>query len=44
MARQFGVFTIRPDGLSGKKAFQYEASTLGMFRALDFDQVGTRPV
>ena len=35
MAQQFGVFTIRPDGLSGKKAFQYEASTLGMFRALD---------
>ena len=35
MARQFGVFTIRPDGLSGKKAFQFEASTLGMFRALN---------
>ena len=35
MAQQFGVFTIRPDGLSGKKAFGYEASTLGMFRALD---------
>lgn len=35
VARQFGVFTIRPDGLSDKKAFQYEASMLGMFRALD---------
>ena len=35
MARQFDVFTIRPDGLSGKKAEQYEASMLGMLRALD---------
>ena len=35
MARQFGVFTIRPDGLSGNKASQYEASMLGMLHALD---------
>ena len=35
MARQFNVFTIRADGLSGQKAFQYEASMLGMLRAID---------
>src|SRR5262245_53138372 len=35
MAKQFGVFTIPPDGLSGKKPEQYEASMLGMFHALD---------
>ena len=40
MARQFGVFTIRPDGLSGTKASQYEASMLGMFHALDSLRTG----
>lgn len=35
MARQFGVFTIRPDGLSGNDASRYEASMLGMFHGLE---------
>jgi hypothetical protein len=40
MAKQFSVFTIRPDGLDGKKGTQYEASVLGMFRALDSFKTG----
>jgi len=35
MARQFTPFTVRADGLSGKKAFQFEASVLGTLHALD---------
>ena len=37
---QYGPFTIRADGLDGRKAFQYEASVLGMLRSLDQWQSG----
>lgn len=35
MARQFGVFTIRADGRSGKAADQFENSVLGMLHGLN---------
>ncbi len=40
MAQQYGVFTVRADGLSGKQAANYEASVLGMLRALDSFKTG----
>jgi hypothetical protein len=40
MAQQYGPLTIRADGLDGKKAFQYEATVLGMLRSLEQMQVG----
>lgn len=40
MAKQFSVFTVRADGLSGHKATQYEASVLGMLRALGQSKTG----
>ena len=40
MTMQYGPLTIRADGLDGKKAFQYEATVLGMLRSLEQMQVG----
>jgi len=40
MAKQFGVFTIRADGLAGKKADQFEAQVLGMIRGLEAIEAG----
>ncbi len=40
MAKQFGVFTIRADGLAGKKADQFEAQVLGMIRSLEAIEAG----
>jgi hypothetical protein len=40
MARQFERFTVRADGLSGKKAFEYEATILGMLHAFEATRAG----
>jgi hypothetical protein len=40
MARQFDRFTIRADGLDGRKAAQYEATILGMLRSYEATQTG----
>ena len=40
MAMQYDRFTIRADGLDGKKASQYEATVLNMLRSLEHMQVG----
>jgi hypothetical protein len=40
MAKQFDCFTIRADGLSGKQAFEFEASTLGILRSFDATSAG----
>jgi hypothetical protein len=40
MAKQFGVFTIRADGLTGQKADLFEAQMLGMLRSLEAIETG----
>ena len=40
MARQFERFTVRADGLSGKRAFEYEATILGMLRSYEATRTG----
>jgi hypothetical protein len=35
MAKQLDNFTVRPDGLSGGKAAQYEATIVGMLRSFE---------
>jgi hypothetical protein len=40
MAHQFGMLTIRADGLDGRAAFQYEAQVVGMLHQLDALQTG----
>jgi hypothetical protein len=40
MAMQFHTFTVRADGLSGKKAFEYEATILGMLRSYEATRMG----
>lgn len=40
MAKQFDRFTIRADGLDGKRASQYEATVLGMLRSYEQMQLG----
>ena len=40
MTKHYDQFTIRADGLDGKKAFQYEATVLGMLRSPEQMQVG----
>ena len=40
MARVFERFTIRPDGLSGRKAAEFEATILGMLRSFEATQTG----
>src|SRR5262245_20526721 len=39
MAIQWGVFTIRADGLDGKKALEFESTILGILRGMD--SIGT---
>lgn len=40
MVKQYDRFTIRADGLDGKKAFQYEATVSGMLRSYEQMRVG----
>jgi hypothetical protein len=40
MARIFERFTIRSDGLSGRKAAEYEATIVGMLRSFEATQTG----
>jgi hypothetical protein len=40
MAKQFDRFTVRADGLDGKKASEYEATILGMLRSYEATQMG----
>ncbi len=40
MAKQFERFTIRADGLSGKKAVEYESTIIGMLRSFEAFQMG----
>ena len=40
MAKQFDKFTVRADGLDGKKATEYEATVMGMLRSYGAFKMG----